>query len=98
MKERYCHKCGKPFFPVYNHRFNDAYGIYCTWPCYNHRYDDNPPTKIELYTRDGKLVKTYKGLTDAADSTGLNFKCIHRACKENIVYFGYLWRYKNDLL
>ena len=94
MLEKFCQKCGKSFIPVYNHRFKDRDGIYCSWSCYNHRYDNDPPTMVELCTPNGKVVKTFHGLTDAADSTGCNLGYIHRACKENTVYHGYLWRYK----
>jgi hypothetical protein len=50
-----------------------------------------------MLSPSGTLLKAFTSATDAAETTGFEFKKIQKACKEQSAYFGYLWRYKNDL-
>ena len=35
MKEYYCPKCGKEFYPTYNYIYKKDKTYYCSWTCYN---------------------------------------------------------------
>ncbi len=41
---------------------------------------------------DGKIVKKYDSITDAAKAIPVHESCIHRACKYNKTAGGYLWK------
>jgi hypothetical protein len=100
FQELICPKCGKNFIKAPQHLYRDEKHFYCSWTCYNHRNDKKAPKKFKKvgqYTLDGKLIKTYPSANDAAETIGLSVKCIRNACREQSTYFGYLWRYENDL-
>ena len=97
MIEAICPKCGKVFIPAPYHVYHDDKGFYCSWTCYNHRQDCKRAKivkRVEQYTMDGKLKKTYTSANDASEYTGFSIKCIQRACREHIPYNGYWWKYK----
>ena len=104
MKEAYCPRCGKYHIATPQHIYRDEKGLYCSWTCYLHKDDrkkksskNNKNKSVELLSQSGTLLKEFSSATDAAKETGFDCKCIQLACRDQSVYRGYLWRYKNDL-
>lgn len=100
MRELICPKCGKNFIPAALHIYHDEKNYYCSWTCYNHRNDHkkNKRKQIELYNESGEfLLRRFKSAEEAAIHTGYNASKIRDACRKQTIYYGYLWRYKNDL-
>lgn len=49
------------------------------------------------YSHDGKFVKRWGSLSDAAREYGVHYSCILRACKgKQKQCVGYIWRYEGD--
>ena len=103
MKVVQCAKCGKSFIPAYQHAYKEGKDMYCSWTCYNHRNDGKPPKEwnyrrkmIEVYDKQGDLLRRFKCAKDAAEFTGFSIKCIREACKDGKEYNGFLWKYKHE--
>ena len=99
MKELFCPKCGRNFFPAPQHIFRDERGCYCSWTCYNHRKDERVRKArfIEQLDANNHLIRSFHSATQAAEYIGGTADNIRSACRNSTLYKGYLWRYQNDL-
>ena len=55
--------------------------------------------KINQYTKDGKLIKSYNAIMDAERETGISNSKITACCKKHYgrkTAGGYIWRYQNE--
>ena len=62
--------------------------------CSNRAKFDKMQKHVFQYTKDGKYVREYKSIKDAADACGVSTTALSVACrKENASCAGYQWRY-----
>lgn len=101
MTEVKCPKCGKNFIPAPMHVYRTETRIFCSWTCYLHRNDKKNRGYhykiVEQLTLDGELVREIKGTAEAAAIIDGSQNGIQQACREQKIYKGYLWRYKNEM-
>lgn len=97
MRDMTCSKCGKNFVPAAKHLYRDEQNYYCSWTCYIHRNDQirkESRKAVEMCFPNGTIIRRFTSVTNAAESMGFAYKNIQQACREEALYFGYLWRYK----
>ena len=95
-----CSKCGKVFIPAPQHIYRARHKWYCCWTCFNHRHEGVEKSHgnakiVEVLTPDGTVVAEYCSTTNASALTGYDPWGIRSACRNNALYKGYIWRYKN---
>lgn len=109
LPEKHCPVCGKEFYPADTWVYKRGRVSYCSWKClraeeacqqrnsgkkYHYK-------KIEQYTLDGDLVKTYDNAKEAAAAVNTSPSYIQEICRglRNPEHMGrnYIWRYKNEL-
>lgn len=55
---------------------------------------ENPKSRpITQRTTTGELVKSWANAREASDALGFDQSTIHRACKRNVLRYGYAWSY-----
>ena len=102
MTEARCKTCGRLFILAPEHAFRDNRGAYCKPTCWLHRNDKKtkskgrPTLKVEQYTKEGVLLKTYESTKQASSETGFYYQSLARACRHRELYRGYLWRYVEE--
>ncbi len=99
MKDVICRKCGKMFLPAPEHIYRDIKGLYCSWHCFNHRNDGRCTRQkmVEVYGKDGELLRRYPSAEKAAEHLGFDDKRIRNACATGEKYQGFLWKYKSEV-
>ena len=100
LNEAKCRTCGRLFIPAPQNVLKDNRGVYCKPTCYLHRNDKKTEGKgraarmVEQYTKDGELIKTFESAKRAAIDLGLFYPALARAIRQNDVYHGFRWKYK----
>lgn len=101
LKEHYCPLCGKEFYPTPMWVYKDAGDIYCSWTCYRKRtnvadkkYNYKPIQQLSV--DDEQVIAEFKNAYEAATELDCSLSGIRDACRLNLKYKGYLWRYKTD--
>lgn len=99
--ESKCLKCGRIFVPAPYHVYKNDKGYFCSWTCYNHRNDGviskRKMRKVEQYSIDGKFIREFNGITQAAQFVGANTNTIKKACQKPMgMCRKSLWKYKDS--
>ena len=56
MTPYFCKRCGKEFYPTYQHTYKKDGIYYCSWTCFNHRNDDKPKREI-IVPKPGDVIR-----------------------------------------
>lgn len=100
LTEFFCPICGKLFIPAPQHIYKENGKVYCSWTCFCRRVVKEKAKKVKIIeqcSKDGDVIRTFKGAVEAAELINGTEDSIRKACKNSKAYKGYLWRYKNDL-
>ena len=87
-----CLVCGKEFTPKPTKRKRNQT---CSWECSRILAQKNMPRKkINQYTPNGELIKTWPSARDAQNELGIFESNINKCCNGHIkTYKGFVWRY-----
>lgn len=53
-------------------------------------------SRVFQYDLDGNIIQVYDNLTMAASNTNSQKSGISKACRNNVTYHGFLWKYEDD--
>ena len=95
-----CPKCGKEFFPYPEHVYTAKKKRYCSWSCFNHRDEAKrvrvyKSKMVQQFTLDGKLIREFKSVNQAAEYMGCSAQTIRNACNGKTMKSPkFIWKYK----
>jgi hypothetical protein len=95
LRDVTCARCGKNFVPT---RPEYAWGNCCSYHCFIHRNDERQNTRIKMYERNGRYLKTFETIEDAAKYCGLkDARSIRDFLRGRTKSAGgFLWAWDND--
>ena len=95
IKELNCAYCGKNFIPT---RPEYACGNCCSYHCFIHRNDERQNTRIKMYERNGRYIKTFETIEEAAKYCDLkDARSIRDFLRGRTKSAGgFLWAWDND--